>query len=63
MAPEMLLVATCKDAPLGPALDIWSLGVCLFELAAGYKPFQVTAAPRCRLLEVLLMLLLQLLIT
>lgn len=53
MAPELLLLPSCRGTPaeaaacarLGPALDVWSLGVCLFELVTGYKPFQV----RCTL--------------
>jgi hypothetical protein len=49
MAPEMLLLASYRGtlheaaatARIGPALDVWSFGVCIFELVAGYKPFQV----------------------
>lgn len=48
MAPELLLLASCRGTPLegpsrariGAGVDVWSLGVSLFELAAGYKPFQ-----------------------
>lgn len=43
MAPEVLLLASYKGSALEPAvskrvgekMDVWSLGVCLFELAAG----------------------------
>lgn len=43
MAPEVLLLASYKGSALeaavskrvGEKMDVWSLGVCLFELAAG----------------------------
>lgn len=43
MAPEVLLLASYKGGPMEASMqsrvsekmDIWSLGVCLFELAAG----------------------------
>jgi serine/threonine-protein kinase len=43
MAPEVLLLASARGSPLEGAMqrrvnekmDVWSLGVCLFELAAG----------------------------
>lgn len=48
MAPEVLLLASYKGSPLeaavsrrvGEKMDIWSLGVCLFELAAGEEAQQ-----------------------
>lgn len=36
MAPEQ---ADPGRAPVGPAADIWGLGVTLFEAACGYRPF------------------------
>uniref|UniRef100_A0A6U0LRA3 Protein kinase domain-containing protein n=1 Tax=Percolomonas cosmopolitus TaxID=63605 RepID=A0A6U0LRA3_9EUKA len=35
-APEMLLQKEYE----GPEIDIWALGVCLFKLATGYRPFK-----------------------
>jgi serine/threonine protein kinase len=45
MAPEVLLLASARGSPLEGAMqrrvsekmDVWSLGVCLFELAAGER--------------------------
>jgi serine/threonine protein kinase len=35
MAPELL-----TGAPASPASDVWALGVILFEMAAGYRPYE-----------------------
>jgi serine/threonine protein kinase len=47
MAPEVLLLASYRGSALeaavskrvGEKMDVWSLGVCLFELAAGAPVF------------------------
>ena len=36
MAPEMI-----KEIPYSYSIDIWSLGILLFELIEGYSPFNV----------------------
>ncbi len=36
MAPEML-----KEKPYNQGIDVWSLGILLYELLHGYSPFSV----------------------
>jgi len=37
MAPEVV-----KEEPYSKAIDIWSLGVLLYEILHGYSPFRVS---------------------
>lgn len=41
MAPELLTVEQQGD--YSPAVDVWSVGIILFILLAGYSPFGVSA--------------------
>lgn len=41
MAPEIL-----KGEPYTLSADIWSLGVCFFEMLFGRCPFEETTIPR-----------------
>jgi len=36
MAPEIV-----KDKPYNQCIDVWSLGILLYELLHGYSPFRV----------------------
>jgi serine/threonine protein kinase len=45
MAPEQ---AECRTDRIGPATDTWALGVILYELLAGRRPFAATASQQLK---------------
>lgn len=47
IAPEMiqvniLIFLHSQNTYVGPEIDIWSFGVCLYEMAVAYKPTQIS---------------------
>lgn len=50
MAPELITLDQKRE--LAPAVDVWSVGVILFILLAGYAPFGARSAPEILELQV-----------